>query len=120
MITATRLVIAVHDIAASAAFYREVLGFATRELDGPRLQLYVLGACEIMAGACPDAPPVAAIGDHGYVGYLFVDDVDAIHARAVAAGVEIVKPPRDEPWRVRELGLRTVDGHRLMFAQRLA
>jgi hypothetical protein len=27
----------------------------------------------------------------------------------------IIKPLRDEPWGMRELGIRTVDGHRIMF-----
>ncbi len=70
-----------------------------------------------MAGACPDAPPLRGIGDHSYVAYLDVDDIDAYHARAVAAGAEILKPLRDEPWAQREFGLRTIDGHRLMLGQ---
>ena len=28
-----------------------------------------------------------------------------------------MKPLRDEPWGLREFGLRTVNGHRLMFGQ---
>jgi predicted enzyme related to lactoylglutathione lyase len=27
-----------------------------------------------------------------------VDDIDAGHARAVAAGAEVIHPPRAEPW----------------------
>ena len=27
-----------------------------------------------------------------------VDDIDAAHARAVAAGAEVIHAPRDEPW----------------------
>ena len=48
-----------------------------------------------------------------------MDDADAYHARAVAAGGEVTKPLRDEPWGMREFGLRTVDGHRLMIGSRL-
>lgn len=33
--------------------------------------------------------------------------------------VEIVKPPRDEPWGMREFDVRTVDGHRLMLGSSL-
>ena len=32
-----------------------------------------------------------------------------------AAGGEVTKSLRDEPWGMREFGLRTVDGHRLMI-----
>jgi uncharacterized glyoxalase superfamily protein PhnB len=49
-----------------------------------------------------------------------VDDADAWHRRVVDAGAEIVKPIRDEPWQMREFGLRTVDGHRIMIGHELA
>jgi uncharacterized glyoxalase superfamily protein PhnB len=48
-----------------------------------------------------------------------VDDADAYCARAVGAGAEITKPIRDEPWGMREFGLRTADGHRLMIGHEL-
>jgi len=35
-----------------------------------------------------------------------VGDVDAVHARAVARGLEIVYPLTDEPWRVRRFFVR--------------
>jgi uncharacterized glyoxalase superfamily protein PhnB len=57
------------------------------------------------------------IGDHSYVAYLRVDDVKAFHDRAVKAGGEIVKPPTHEPWGMREFGVRSPDGHRLMLGQ---
>lgn len=40
-----------------------------------------------------------------------VDDVDACHAAAVRAGVEIVHPLTDEPWGVRRFFVRDPDGH---------
>jgi hypothetical protein len=30
---------------------------------------------------------------------------------------DIIKPLRDEPWGMREFGIRTVDGHRMMFGR---
>ena len=39
-----------------------------------------------------------------------VDDVDAVHARAVEQGVEIVYPLRDEEWGVRRFMLREPSG----------
>jgi uncharacterized glyoxalase superfamily protein PhnB len=70
-----------------------------------------------MLGHCPDVPPASTLGDHSYVAYLHVDDVDGFHARAVAEGAEVLKPPTDEPWGRRELGLRSPDGHRFMLGQ---
>jgi uncharacterized glyoxalase superfamily protein PhnB len=39
-----------------------------------------------------------------------VDDVDAVHARAVEQGLEIVYPIRDEEWGVRRFMLREPSG----------
>jgi uncharacterized glyoxalase superfamily protein PhnB len=39
-----------------------------------------------------------------------VDDVDAVHARAVEMGLEIAYPLRDEPWGVRRFMLREPSG----------
>jgi hypothetical protein len=37
----------------------------------------------------------------------------------VAKGVEIVKPLRAEPRGMREFGIRTADGHRILFGSRV-
>lgn len=49
--------------------------------------------------------------DKGVWMSLWVDDVDAIHARCVAEGLEVTHPPTNEPWGVREFHLRHPDGH---------
>ncbi|MGQ0628925.1 MAG: VOC family protein [Phycisphaerales bacterium] len=41
----------------------------------------------------------------------WVADVDAAHAECLALGVEIARPPADEPWGVREFLIRHPDGH---------
>ena len=120
MITRHAYVLAVPDLARSGAFYRDALGFTVHEMGDPGWRMFVKDECRIMAGACPDALPAQQLGDHSYFAYLTVDDVDAYHARAVRAGAEVTKPLRDEPWGMREFGLRTVDGHRLMVGSRRA
>ena len=112
-------VLAVHDLDRSAAFYRDTLGFAVHEMGDPGWRMFERDGCRIMAGVCPDAMPAAATGDHACFAYLVVDDADAEHARALATGTEIVKPLTDEPWDMREFGLRTVDGHRIMVGHAL-
>jgi catechol 2,3-dioxygenase-like lactoylglutathione lyase family enzyme len=42
---------------------------------------------------------------------IWVDDVDAVHERALAEELEITHPPTDEPWNVREFHVRHPDGH---------
>jgi uncharacterized glyoxalase superfamily protein PhnB len=110
-----RHVIAVPDLEASARFYRDVLEFQVREV-APGWRFFVKDQCFIMAGECPDAIPPRDLGDHSYFAYVLVDDIDAWYERLVARGVTVVKTIRDEPWRMREFGIRTGDGHRMMFA----
>ena len=38
-------------------------------------------------------------------------ELDALHTRAIELGCEIVRPPTDEPWGMREFHLRHPDGH---------
>lgn len=117
MIDRTMFVLAVPDLEASSAFYRDVLGFEIREMDDPGWRMFVRDGCRIMAGECRDAIPPLDLGDHSYFGYFVVDDVDAYHDKVRECGAEIIKPLRDEPWQMREFGVRTVDGHRIMFGQ---
>jgi MerR family transcriptional regulator, thiopeptide resistance regulator len=44
-----------------------------------------------------------------------VDDIDAHHARSLAAGADIVDPLADKPWGVREYGARDPQGHLWYF-----
>lgn len=43
--------------------------------------------------------------------YVVVDDADAHHARAVAAGAPVMLPPRDEPYGGRGYTCRDLEGH---------
>lgn len=110
-------VLAVHDLVRSAAWYRDVLGCEIREVDPGNWTFCASGGIDVMLGRCPDAMPASEIGDHSYVAYLRVDDVDAFHRRATDAGAEITKPPTDEPWGMRECAVRSVDGHRFVLGQ---
>jgi uncharacterized glyoxalase superfamily protein PhnB len=110
-------VLAVHDLGRSAAWYRDVLGCETRDPDPGNWTFCRLGAIDFMLGRCPDAMPASDLGDHSYVAYLRVDDVQAFHDRAVEAGAEISKPLRDERWGMREFAVRSVDRHRFTLGE---
>jgi catechol 2,3-dioxygenase-like lactoylglutathione lyase family enzyme len=118
-ISKSTFVIAVPNLKTSAAFYRDVLGFSIQKIGDPGWLLYISGACTIMAGECPEAIPPADLGDHSYFAYLQLDDIRSYYESVRAAGAVIGKPLRDEPWGMREFGLVTADGHRIMFGQPL-
>ncbi|MDJ1182264.1 bleomycin resistance family protein [Roseofilum casamattae] len=49
--------------------------------------------------------------DRGMWLSIWVDEVDEIYAIAQDAGIEVVLPPEDLPWGVRECHVRHPDGH---------
>jgi uncharacterized glyoxalase superfamily protein PhnB len=42
---------------------------------------------------------------------VWVDDVGAIHQHCIEQGIEVVWPPTDMPWGVRETHMRHPDSH---------
>jgi uncharacterized glyoxalase superfamily protein PhnB len=77
-----------------------------------------LGNGMIMLGSVKDdeygrgfTPPTELGGVETRSVYIVVPDADAVHARAVAAGAEIVKPLRDTPYGSREFAVKDPDGH---------
>lgn len=95
------------DLARSRAFYGDLLGFEVGMDLGwvvnlvspaqPNVQVIVLTEDR----TAPVAPRMT----------IEVDDVDALHERAVELGHEIVHPLTDEPWGVRRFFVRDPDGH---------
>ena len=78
------------------------------EREGPLIFL-----CKDSQGARdPDTLPDPSRDDYGAVWMSWwVDDVDAVHAECVREDVQVVRPPIDEPWGVREFLIRHPDGH---------
>nr|BFE59175.1 VOC family protein [Dactylosporangium thailandense] len=93
------------DLEGSRAFYRDVVGLREQGgldwilffgTDRREVQLGVMNL-DIKAGVHPDVS-------------IEVDDVDAVHDRAVAAGAEIVYPLTDEEWGLRRFFVRDPNG----------
>jgi predicted enzyme related to lactoylglutathione lyase len=118
-ITGSDPVLAVHDLEGSADWFCGVLGCERSDPDPGNWVFCRAGAVTFMLGRCPDALPAAELGDHSYVAYLTVDSVDAYYAQAMAAGADVLKRPTDEPWRRREMGLRSPEGHRFMLGENI-
>lgn len=117
MLRNPRYVIAVHDLERSARYYRDVLGFEVFEIGDPGWRFFVRDDCYIMAGECRDAIAPADLGDHSYFAYVIVDDIDAFYDEVAGKGATPLRPLQDQPWGMREFGVRTVDGHRIMFGR---
>lgn len=107
------MTLATRDMRASIAFYT-ALGFEMAH-GGPdaRLTSFHAGGSFLNIIARP--------GVFRWWGraIFHVSDVDAMHARAHAAGLEPEFEPRDAPWGERYFHLVDPDGHELSFARPL-
>ena len=117
----SRSVLAVRDLRASTRFYIEVLGFHRDFGDDTGTWSFLSrDAFKVMLGECPAEKPASELGDHSYVAYLIVEGVDQIHQELAARGAQVMSAPADEPWGLREFGIRTPDGHRIKFGEPLS
>jgi len=114
-VISTSFVIAVHDLDKSTAFYRDVLGFDVEPDFDEGWRAYNLGSCRIMAGRCPESIHPSKLGDHSYFAYVEIEDIDKYYDTVRAADAKTCQAISDTPWGMREFGVVTVDGHRIMF-----
>lgn len=113
--------LAVGDMDRSVAFYAD-LGFPVA-VGGAGTPFTTLRAgrsfvnLQLVEGWIPPAgaPPADVWGRV----IFWVDDVDAVHERALARGHRPEFAPTDAPWGERYFHLRDPDGHELSFARRL-
>jgi catechol 2,3-dioxygenase-like lactoylglutathione lyase family enzyme len=105
------------DMARSCRFYDD-LGFAL-EHGGPdeAFTSLCVGTGYLNLQLVPGWRPPAEVW--GRV-ILWVDDVDAVHARACAAGHRPSTEPADAPWGERYFHISDPDRHELSFARPLA
>jgi catechol 2,3-dioxygenase-like lactoylglutathione lyase family enzyme len=105
-----------HDMARAVRFYRD-LGFALRH-GGEQASFTSFhagaGYLNLIAGSVRQ--PTSWWGRV----IFYVSDVDAFHARAVAAGLKPDTRPADAPWGERYFHVTDPDGHELSFARPLA
>lgn len=93
------------DLEAARAFYEGALGLSPADV-GDRSVEYDTGACtlkierdfdEETLGAFGMEPPGERRGD-GAVLVIEVDDLEAVHERAVDAGADVLMEPREVSW----------------------
>jgi uncharacterized glyoxalase superfamily protein PhnB len=116
----SRCVLAVRDLTASTRFYVDVLGFQRDFGDGSDGWSFLSrDAFKVMLGECPDDKPASELGNHSYIAYLLVEGVDQLFEELSGRGAEVLSRPATEPWGLREFGIRTLDGHRIRFGERV-
>lgn len=112
----TRHVLAVKELAVSAAYFKKSLGFDL-DFTAPGWEFLSFGAFKVMLGECADEMTAEESGNHSWFAHVLVEDVDSIFAEFLANGALVNSHPTDQPWGIREFGVRTPDGHRITFGQ---
>ncbi len=101
------------DPEAAVSFYTAVVGWGTQRFEPPGMPPYTMWTrSEVPVGGLMQLPGEAvAQGAHPHwLGYVSVDDVDASHAAAIAAGATSMVVPRDIPQAGRFSVLRDPQG----------
>jgi catechol 2,3-dioxygenase-like lactoylglutathione lyase family enzyme len=116
----SRCVLAVRDLKQSTQFYMDVLGFRRDFGDGSDGWSFLSrDAFKVRLGECPDEKPAEELGNHSYFVYLMVEGVDQLHQELCARGAPVLSEPENAPWGMREFSVRTPDGHRIRFGERI-
>lgn len=110
-----RSVLAVQDLARATRFFRDVLGFAVDDIASPGWCFLSRDTVHVMLGECRDEMPAEATGNHSWFLHVLVDDADAYHAEIAARGGEVLSPPGDRAYGLREFIVRSPDGHRVVI-----
>ena len=109
-------VLASLNIDRTVTFYTETLGFERRGWKDDHYAIVGRDAIDIHFWKC-DNP----IFPKNTSCYIYVEDVDALHAEMQAAGVVHPNGPLgDKPWGVREFSILDLDGNLIRFGQLLA
>ena len=113
----TRHVLAVKDLAITAAYFKEKLGFDL-DFTAPGWEFLSFGEFKVMLGECTDALWACETGDHSYFAHALVENVDEVYRELADRGADFTQqPPSDKPWGLREFSVITPDGHRITFGQ---
>lgn len=104
------------DIQAAQAFYCDILGFTKTFENGDPVGFMILekDEAELHLSLVKDHKPSTT-----NVAHLMVDDVDALHAILVAAGVRIIKSLADKDYGLRAFVFADPDGNRIDVGQPL-
>lgn len=115
----------VDDADAALAFYERAFGAEPRfRLDGDEggvvhAELTVAGAVLMLGDARGDLRSPVALGATPVILHVYVPDVDALTARATAAGAELLEGPADQFHGDRTAMLRDPFGHLWIFLTHL-
>lgn len=107
-ILSSRVIVHPSDLAASRAFYEDVIGLSIYREWGVGVAYFIGGGhLELSAGEGHGATTL----------WLQVPSLDGVEERLRAAGVSVRKPAQQMPWGLIELWVADPDGNELRFVE---
>lgn len=113
MMVGAATVFVVRDVARSVAHYRDALGFTVTFQYGDPTFYVCLCRDEVELHLLAAHRTSRLSGNGGIC--VFVRNVDAVHAELAARGANIVKPPQNYDYGMRDFDVVDPDGNQLTF-----
>lgn len=109
---------AVKDLEKSEAYFVEQLGFQVRF----RVHGWVflsLQSFHVMLGHCEHDFSAEETNNHSYFAYVNCEGIDDLFLAYKERQIDFTQEVADKPWGLREFGVRTPEGHRIMFGEEI-
>jgi catechol 2,3-dioxygenase-like lactoylglutathione lyase family enzyme len=113
MMVGAATVFVVSDITKSIEHYRDVLGFTVSFEYGSPTFYACLCRDEVSLHLLAARQTKRLPGNGGIC--VFVRDVDAVHTELAGRGANVVKPPQDYDYGMRDFDVLDLDGNQLVF-----
>jgi len=95
----------------------DVLGFQKHPINAEGWSFLTRDHFRVMLGECPDERHAGELGNHSYFAYWNVEGVDELYREFVGKGALVSSEPTNKPWGLREFGVSTPDGHRIVCGE---
>jgi catechol 2,3-dioxygenase-like lactoylglutathione lyase family enzyme len=118
MMVGAATVFVVSDIPKSVEYYRDALGFTVAFQYGNPTFYACLCRDEVALHLLSARETKRLPGNGGIC--VFVRDVDGIHAELATRGANVIKPPQDYDYGMRDFDVVDLDGNQLTFGMESA
>jgi uncharacterized glyoxalase superfamily protein PhnB len=114
----TQHVLAVNDFDQAVNYFKDMLGFTLEQTIGGWAFLH-LGDFYLMVGDCRGEMLARQTNNHSLFAYVNCEGIDELYDQYKTKGVVFNQTIANKPWGLREFGVETPEGHRIMFGQEI-
>ena len=111
-------VLAVNDFNSAVKYFTDKLGFTLDNTIGGWAFLH-LDNFYLMVGDCLGEVPAKETNNHALFAYVNCEGIDELYEQYKERGVQFNQKISNKPWGLREFGVETPEGHRIMFGQEI-